>query len=145
MLRLQTSTLRFLVEGNGEQTLSFGVGSGKGELEWALSYNGTDVGRGQGEGWNVFHNGTVVLTDLTGSLSITRYDYFVVNADLPFYEQHSIAIITAIIIAITVVIAIVIKVKTREAPKESQSVKNASADHPWLSITEKIGRTEDVI
>jgi hypothetical protein len=115
----QSATLRCVVEGNGKQTLNFGLGPGKGELDWSLGYNGTDVGRGEGEGWNVLHNGTIVLTDLTGSLSITRFDYLGSSSNLPFYQQHSVAIAVAIIFALVVGAAVLTKVKSREPSNES--------------------------
>jgi hypothetical protein len=140
---VQSATLRCEVIGHGEQILNFGLGFGSGELEWSISVNGTDIGGSVGQGWNVSHNGTVVVNGQTGELNIVRYSYFVSNSNLPFYQQHSVAIITVIIIAITVTIAVAIKVKTREHPNDVELAKNASADHPWLSIKQMTGRTAD--
>ena len=120
----QTARLRYVVEGKGEQILNFGVGSG--ELEWTVSFNGHLVA--QDEGWNTLHNG-IAVTGATGSISVTRYfyyDYNVPTSNLSsFYQQHSVAIITAMIVAITVVVAVVIKVKNRASLNENGLVKNA--------------------
>ena len=140
---VQSATLRCVVEGHGEQILNFGLGSGKGELEWFISFDGSSAGLGEGQGWTVLHNGTIVLTGTTGKLNIVRYDYFVSSSNLPFYQQDSVAIMTAIIIAVTVIIALVIEVKTREHSNENGLVKNAYSNHQRLSINQIIGRTSD--
>jgi hypothetical protein len=108
----QSVRLRYVVEGQGKQILNLGRGSGEGEFEWSVAFNGHLLG--EGDDWTISHNGTLVVTGATGNVSIVQYDYFDYSAsssNLPFYQQHSVAIITAMIVAITVIIAIVIKVK----------------------------------
>jgi hypothetical protein len=121
----QSVRLRYVVEGHGKQILNLGIGSEEGVVEWSITFNGHFIG--EGEGWNILHDGTVVVTGATSNVSITHYDYFgySVPSNLPFYQQHSVAIITAMIVATTVIIAIVIKVKNRERLDESELVKSA--------------------
>jgi hypothetical protein len=140
---VQSATLRCGVVGHGEQILNFGLGSGGGELDWSISVNGTDIGGSVGQGWNVSHNGTVVVNGQTGELNIVRYDYFVSNSNQPFYQQHSVAIVTVVIIAITVIIAVAIKITTREHSNDDELVKNDQANHQSLSIKQITGRTSD--
>jgi hypothetical protein len=115
--------LRYVVEGKGKQILNLGLGSEEGELEWSVNFHGHSID--EGDGWNILHDGTIVVTGATGNVSIVRYDYFESSSNLPFYQQHSVAIITAMIVAITVIIVIVIKVKNREHLNESELVKSA--------------------
>ena len=117
----QNAQLRYMVEGKGKQILNLDLGSGEGELEWSVTFNNHLID--EGEGWNVLHGGTVVVTGATGDVSVVRDDYFNYNA--PAYQQHSVAIIIAVAVAITVVIVVVIKVKNRENLNESELVKSA--------------------
>jgi hypothetical protein len=57
----------------------------------------------------------MVVTGITGNLSIVHYNFGVnIDGNLPFYQAHSIAIITSIVLASTVTVAVVIKVKVRK-------------------------------
>jgi hypothetical protein len=57
----------------------------------------------------------VVITGATGNVSIVHYGFSVPNdMNLPFYQQHSIVIITAILLVVTVSIAVIIRIKVRK-------------------------------
>jgi hypothetical protein len=113
--------LSYVVEGKGEQILNFGFGSQEGggvstSAEWNVVF-GTRSLTNEGEGWNLFPNGTLIVTGASENENVTILHYVFpgsLNSNLPFYQQHSVAIIVAIVVTITVAIAFVIKVRAKE-------------------------------
>ena len=117
--------LRYVVEGKGTQILNLGLGSGsQGEgYEWTVSFNGAVIS--EGDGWSISHDGTLVITGATGNVSVIRFDFGnSAPSNLPFYQQHSVAIITALGVVATVTIAVVIKVKSRKHSRKDELVKS---------------------
>ena len=121
--------LSYVVEGQGKQILNLGLGSQEGGLsasaEWNVAF-GNRVFADEGDGWNLLPDGTLIVTGASKNVTIVHYvflDSFRNNSNLPFYQQHSVAIIVAIGVAVTVTIAVVIKVRTREYSGEL--MKNA--------------------
>lgn len=112
--------LRCHVDGLGKQTVNLGLNISKptNSVEWSVTIPGPDgktVFLAENEGWKLLPDNTVVVTGITGNLSIVHYNFGVnINENLPFYEAHSIAIVTVIVIASTVAVAAVIKVKVRK-------------------------------
>ena len=127
----QTIRLRYLVEGHGKQILNLGLGSqGEGwrsSLEWnvIVTRAGATVFLAQGEGWTISHNGTIVIDGASGNVSVVHYNFYgsfgnsLQNSNLPFYQQHSLAITITAAVAIIIVIAVVIKIKNQETPKKA--------------------------
>ena len=122
------SVLTYFAEGQGTQTLNIGIEAGKNQgginIEWSVIVNDTFVA--QGNKWNITPDGTLTITGLSGN--ITAF-YFSIgeeanNENLPFFQQHSIAILTAFAAAITIVVAIVIKTKNKEIQTERSSKSN---------------------
>ncbi len=114
------ATLRCTVQGMGTQSVNLGLNTSRSTdaSEWTVTIPETDgstVFLAEGEGWTLLPDNTVVLVGITGNFSITHYSGFTApnNSNLPFYQQHSIIIITAVLVAVTVSIAVVIKVKVR--------------------------------
>ena len=130
----QVERLRYVVEGQGEQIFNLGFGSEEGGLsanvEWGVVLNNS-VFVSEGNGWSISHDGTMVVTGATGNVSIVHYGFLnfygnnSLGSNLPFYQQHSVAIAIAIVVAITVAIAVAIKVKNRKHPSESELVNSA--------------------
>ena len=120
------STFNYAVEGKGNQILNLGLGPEEGgsitSVEWIILNN--HVFLAEGEGWSISHDGTMIVNGLSGNVSIIHYGsselLSVSNSNLPFYQQHSVAIAIATAVTITLVIAVVIKVKNREQPSESK-------------------------
>jgi hypothetical protein len=127
----QIVLLRYLVEGQGEQILNLGLGSQEGGLSASIEWSvivGNNVFLAEGEGWSISHDGSMVVTGATGNVSIVHWGFFengVPSSNLPFYQQHSVAIVITMVVAVTVIVAIVIKVKNREHSGESELVKSA--------------------
>jgi hypothetical protein len=115
---LQSARLRYAVEGKGKQIFNFGLVSQGGEwsgVDWSV-ITGNNVFIAEGEGWTISNDGTLIVTGATGNVSIVHWGFFensLPSSNLPFYQQHSVAIAAAMVVAITVIVAIVIKVKSR--------------------------------
>ncbi len=125
--------LSYVVEGQGKQILNLGLGSQEGGLgasaEWSVLF-GTHVFTDEGDGWNLLPDGTLIVTGASENENVTIVHYvfldsFGSNSNLPFYQQHSVAIIIAVAVAATVIVTVVIKVNSRKNSSESELVKNA--------------------
>ena len=109
------------MSGVGTQTVNLGLNFSKptSSSEWSVTIPGPDgstVFLAENEGWKLLPDDTVVVTGITGNLTVVHYNFGVNinNENLPFYQAHSIAIITVIAIASTVAVAAVIRVKVRK-------------------------------
>jgi hypothetical protein len=112
----QSAIVRFIVEGEGKQTVNLGlnVSQPTSAYEWSVTRPG-NVFLAEGEGWNLLPDNTVVVTGLTGNVSVVHYNFsFPNDSNLPFYEKHSVVIITAAVLAVTISVALVIRVKWRK-------------------------------
>jgi hypothetical protein len=129
----QSVRIKYAVEGQGKQTLNLGLGPEKGgsssSLEWSVIVN-NNVFLAQGEGWTISDDGTMVINGATGNVSVVHYGFFgsfgngLQNSNLPFYQQHSVAIAIGAAAAIVVVISVVINLKIRKSPKKITLVEN---------------------
>jgi hypothetical protein len=112
----RTATLRYTVEGHGRQTVNLGLNTTKPTTtgEWGVNLDGKPF-VGVGKGWKLQQDNTVVITGATKNATVTHYSFNGFNRDsnLPFYLQHSVAIITAAALALTVAIAVIAKVKVK--------------------------------
>jgi hypothetical protein len=109
-----SAILRYGVAGQGKQVVNLGlnVSRSTNSGEWSVVKNGGFLA--EGREWELLPDNTVVVTGVVGNVSITHYNYNIPNTgNLPFYEQHSIAITVAVLIAITVTVALAIRVKAR--------------------------------
>jgi hypothetical protein len=106
--------IRFYVEGDGIQSINLGFNSSKSSnpSEWTVIAPGS-VFLAEGEKWQLLPDDTLIVKGVTGNLTIARYNYGFPVDNRPFYQQHSIIILTAVAVAITVTAATVIKVKTK--------------------------------
>lgn len=108
--------MRVEVEGLGRQTVNLGLNDSKptSGSEWSVVTPGS-VFLAEGEGWKLLPDNTVVITNLTGNFSIVHYNLGL-NSDenLPFYQKHSIIIITAVVLASIVAICMVINFRGRK-------------------------------
>ena len=114
------ATLSCIVQGIGKQTINFGLNTSRSTdaSEWFVTTpgdSGNTIFLAEGEGWALLPDNTMVLTSLTGNLSITHYSGFEVpnNSNQTFFEQHSILIVTAALVVVTVAVAVAVKLKVR--------------------------------
>lgn len=110
------AALNYFVEGQGEQTVNLSLNFTDGE--WSVLFNNVFIG--EGDGWSKSPDGTLTITGANGNVSLTvlRFADFGGgggnNADLSFYEQHSVAILTGVVVAIMVVLAAAIWARNRK-------------------------------
>ncbi len=112
--------LRCNVIGAGRQTVNLGLNFSKptSSSEWSIIIpgpSGSNVFLAENEGWQLLSDDTVVVTGITGNLSIVHYNFGLnIDGNLPFYQEHSIVIIIGIVLASTVAVALAIRVKVRK-------------------------------
>jgi len=100
-----TTSLRYFVEGQGIQ--SFKIAPILQGGEWSVSFNRTFIG--EDEGWAVSSDGVVTVTQAPSGSNVTLTYFFFPdllggngsNSNLPFYEKHSVIIVTGIAVAAT--------------------------------------------
>jgi hypothetical protein len=114
----RSSSLRYTVEGVGEQVMNFGFNSSRPShvSEWSVR-NQDSVFFAEGKNWQLLPDDTVVVCGLLGTLTVMRYNYgYPVVDDRPFYLQHSAIILTGVAVVVTVTAASIIKLKTMRSP-----------------------------
>lgn len=113
----RSARLLYTVEGVGKQTVNFDFNSStpSSVSEWSVNLDGRSY-IGEGKGWNLLRDNTVVVTGATKNATVVRYNFVdsFNDSNLPLYQRHSITITTGAAIALTVAIAIIIKVKVRK-------------------------------
>jgi hypothetical protein len=103
--------LRYIVVGQGKQTFNFGLDLKGGY--WSVSIDGVNFIT-ENNGWRSLQNGTVIVTGAKLNVSIS---YNVLppgfgvpdTSNLPFYQQHSVAIVTAGSVVVSLVLAFLIR------------------------------------
>ena len=128
--------LRFSLSGEGTFNVNFGRQMNMTRtseiVDWFVSSNGLVMGLG--DRWNLLPNGTVAIHGITGTATISytsTYENVQARvANLSFYDQHSVVIVTAAMAGLTLVVAVAIKVKLRQSEEkqaEAQRAKLAKA------------------
>lgn len=113
----RSSRVTYIVEGAGKQTVNFDFNSSQPSSvsEWSVNLDGRSF-VGEGRGWNLLRDNTVVVTGAVKNATIVHY-FFIGTLDdknLPFYQKHSMVIITVAAVALIVAIAIILKLKVRK-------------------------------
>jgi hypothetical protein len=129
--------LIYAVEGNGKQIFNFGQQSHVNGVDWTVvkTVNRRNVFLTPGTDYTISANGTIVVNGATGNFSIFHFSFYNnnLNSNLPFYEQHSVAIATSAAVAIVMVLAVVVAVRNGKYLTE----KKLGAD----SLTKNIERS----
>ncbi len=116
--------LLYTVVGQGNQTFNFGLDLKDGA--WSVSFNDNFVG--ENEGWSVSPDKTVTITDAKDTSNVTLA-YFNFsgsfggngdNSNQPFYQQHSVAIVTAVAVVTTIIITVSISRKNKTTTNPSK-------------------------
>lgn len=136
----QTLRLSYAVVGNGKQVFNFGQSRGNG-IDWTVTHtvNGKTAFLTEGVDWTISSNGTVVVNyHATGNFSVIRYSFAnnISPSNLPFYEQHSVAIATLAAVVIVVVLAVVLVVRNNTNLR-GKSVHNTNRKGSLLKDREK--------
>lgn len=120
----QTVRLEYFASGKGVQVFNLGLGPNEPQYYWICGFNNWFAG--EGDGWTISPNATVTVTGQTGNISIVRYNFggTLTNSNLPYYEQHSVAIAVAAIVAATIVLAVTLQVTARRSAKKAVEQEN---------------------
>jgi len=115
-----SNQLSYFAQGQGQQFINMGLGSSAGRsVDWVVFSNDTFVTNG----WSVSHDGTVTVTGLTGNVSVIYFGFTnELGNNLPFYEQHSVAIAVGVGVVVTVAFAVGVNIvfKRRSAKETNQ-------------------------
>jgi hypothetical protein len=105
------ASLTYMVTGRGTQTFNFGLNLTGGE--WSVTFNGDFFG--ENEGWTLSPDQTVTVTGAPSNSNVSivcfRLPSSFGNADSsdqPFYQQHSVAIATAVLVAAVVILGVAV-------------------------------------
>jgi len=113
------STLRFHAEGKGIQMLNLHLKPETGGLqpsaEWSVSFgNGTFAT--VGHGWTISRDGTLTISGAHGNVTVFHNGILsgsFLGSNLPFYEQHSVAIAVAAGAVAVLAAAVIVNVNIR--------------------------------
>jgi hypothetical protein len=114
----RSAQLRYNVQGAGTQVVNLCLNTTQSThaIEWTVTVPG---GPGttflaEGDHWNLLADNTVIVSGLTGNVSVSHYQFNISNdSNLPIYQRHSLIIVTAILIAVVVAVALVIHFRMR--------------------------------
>jgi len=116
----RSAQLRYNVQGIGNQTINLGLNSTQPThpIEWSVTVPSVTVPNtvylAEGDHWNLLPDNSVVVSGLTGNVSVTHYGFNIpTTSNLPFYEQHSVIITTLALLAVIVGVSLVIHFKVR--------------------------------
>jgi len=124
-LQFQSVRLGYVVNGQGKQILNLGVGPGQiitnPSEQWSVFANNKSLAEGS-KGWSISQSGVMTVNGATGNVTITFVNFSnfgggIQKSNLPFYQQHSVAIAVVIGVTLVVVVAVVVKVRNREKPE----------------------------
>jgi len=111
----RSATLRYYVQPGGSQLINLGLNTSQPTHpdEWSINV----AGRGfvsEGTGWELLPNDTVVVSGLSGNISVSHFGYVIPDtSNLPFYQQHSVIISTASLLSVIAAVALVINFKSK--------------------------------
>ena len=110
---LRAAFLSYTVEGQGTQNFNFDLNIDGGE--WSVLFN--EIFIAEGDGWTLSPDHTLTVTGATGNVTL-MYIFLEErrgnSANLPFYEQHSVAIATVAAVAVMVTLTVGIRAKRRK-------------------------------
>jgi hypothetical protein len=107
--------IRYNAEGAGTQTINLHLNTTDQthSSEWGI-VNPAGVFLAEGREWRLLPDNTVMVTGRTGNVTVAHYGFDVgADGNLPFYMQHSIALIIVGVVAVTVAVASLITFKVR--------------------------------
>jgi hypothetical protein len=107
-------SVRYNADSAGQQVFHFGLNTTTHPSEWWVTLTGS-VFLAEGKEWQLLPDNTVIVNRQTGNISVVHFNFgATTDSNLPFYERHSIALITVVLVVATVAVAAVISVKVRK-------------------------------
>jgi len=114
----RSAQLRYNVQGEGTQTVNLCLNTTQptNAIEWTVTVPGGPgtIFLAEGDHWSLLPDNSVVVSGLTGNVSVSHYGFSVPNdSGLPFFQRHSLIFVTAVLLAVIVAVALVINFKVR--------------------------------
>ena len=116
----RSTYLRYNVQGIGNQTINLGLNSTTptNPTEWIVTVPSVTIPNtvflAEGDHWNLLPDDSVVVSGLTGNVSVSHFEFDIPNtSNLPFYQQHSVIIETVSLLAVIVAVALIVRFKVR--------------------------------
>ncbi len=108
--------VRYFAEGAGRQVFNLGVNGTTHPSEWWVTLTGiSSVFLAEGKEWTLLPDNTVIVNGQTGNISVAHFNFGATReSNLPFIEQHSVALATVAVVAATLSVAALISVKVRK-------------------------------
>lgn len=107
----------FSVEGLGTQEFNLCLNNSQPThpSEWGVVLpDGTFLA--EGKNWQLSTDDTILISGLTGNVALVHYGFDASEkGDLPFYEEHSVALVTLAVVAITIIISSIINYKVQRS------------------------------
>ena len=103
--QLYQSNFILSAEGSDKQIFNFGIrtqGAQFTGVDWSVITRG-NVFLAEGDHWTISRDGTITVNGLAGNIMVVHWRNSSVassTSNLPFYDQHSVGIATAITLAI---------------------------------------------
>ena len=102
--------VRYISDREGIQRINLGNNYTTNIEEWMVTHNRQYLNAGKD--WQLQRNNTVIVNSQPGNMTVIHYNWDMPYiSDLPFLEQHSIALTVAAIFAGTVLVATTIRIK----------------------------------
>jgi hypothetical protein len=126
----RSSLLLYTVEGQGKQVFNFGQATG-GEkftaVDWSVIVGNNFVFLPEGQEWTISSDGTIFVNGVSsGNVSIIHWAFFdssTMGSNLPFYQQHSVALAIVVSLSVVVAASVVMKVRETKSPKNDELAK----------------------
>lgn len=118
----RTAMVRYFAEGQGEQVFNLGLNaSSTSAVGWSVIVPLRADGTGsdflaEGKNWHLRSDNTIAVEGLTGNITVAYFGFASTDSDLPFVEQHSVALATIVIVAATIAVAALISFRVRRKP-----------------------------
>jgi hypothetical protein len=114
----RSTFIRYTATGEGTQTVDLDTDSTRRShwSEWSIIVpRSGNYWPPEGQNWKLQPDNTVIVWGLTGNVSVSHYVFLGAYSDssLPFYLQHSLAIVTAAVLATIVAATLVIQITLR--------------------------------
>ena len=112
--------LSYTVEGTGKQIVNFNLNPSNPpeSAEWSVIIP-TNVVLAEGQGWTLLPDNSLVINYAASNVTVVHFDLNLpIKSNLPFYIQHSVALVTVAALVIVASLAVIVRVITKRR-KES--------------------------
>ncbi len=110
--------IRYFADGAGVQTFNLNINTTDSTHsgEWGV-INPASVFLAEGREWRLLPDNTIIVYNRTGNITVSHYGFGIgSDSSLPFYLQHSVALIMLAVLAVTVAVASLIQFSVRRRP-----------------------------